>query len=70
MSDIEEIHSCGYHCDNPLCIRRQRDFLAEQLPIMEKKIEELTAQIEGYKKFERRRWEGAAKVFGFTKYWE
>ena len=41
MSSTEEIHSCGYHCDNPLCIRRQRDFLAEQTAAQAAEIERL-----------------------------
>jgi hypothetical protein len=26
----EDIHSCGYHCDNPACIKAQRDELVEK----------------------------------------
>jgi hypothetical protein len=25
----EDIHSCGYHCDNPACIKAQRDNLRD-----------------------------------------
>jgi len=26
----EDIHSCGYHCQNPACIKAQRDELVEK----------------------------------------
>lgn len=30
MSDYD-IHSCGYYCDRPLCVKAQRDELREKL---------------------------------------
>jgi hypothetical protein len=30
MSDYD-IHSCGYYCDRPACIKRQRDELRDKL---------------------------------------
>lgn len=30
MTDTD-IHSCGYYCDRPLCIKAQRDELREKL---------------------------------------
>jgi hypothetical protein len=26
-----DIHSCSYYCENPLCIKRQRDELRDKL---------------------------------------
>lgn len=34
-AEFNDIHSCGYHCDNPACIRAQRDSLAQRITDME-----------------------------------
>lgn len=41
MTDTD-VHSCGYYCDRPMCIKAQRDELREKL--FEKKWVGLTAK--------------------------
>jgi hypothetical protein len=52
MSDYD-IHSCGYYCDKPACIKAQRDELrdrlAAELPLV--RVEEFVEMIKGKENF-------------------
>lgn len=61
MEDIDGIHSCGYHCDKPKCIKAQRDYLAALLNdqfriIKEAKAEEREACAKVCEEIEKRKW--------------
>ena len=42
---IDEIHSCGYFCDKPACIKAQRDELVKTVEQMSKEIERFNETI-------------------------
>ncbi len=37
----DDIHSCSYYCDQPECIRAQRDELRDRLEVMQAEMAEL-----------------------------